>query len=242
MTPRQIRVGFVALGVITGSVAFNLLAMQPGDGRATRPERAYRGLDTLPGTPSTSVKESAAAAAAQAAREKDASAEAPALPASGRDTARTPALPPGSEVTRAIQKALSARGYASGESDGAIDVVTRAAILHFESDYGLPLTAEPSAIVLDALERLREPVKVAASTTARPGPEVESLIRTVQQSLDRHGYRPGAADGLLGDATAQAIRAFERDNGLAESGRISAPLVARLADIAGTGRVAAARD
>lgn len=241
MTPRQIRVGFVALGVITGSVAFNLLAMQPGDGRATRPERAYRGLDTLPGTPSTSVKESAAAAA-QAAREEGARFEAPALPASGRDTARTPALPPGSEMTRAIQKSLSTRGYASGESDGAIDVVTRAAILHFESDYGLPLTAEPSAIVLDALERLRQPVKVAASTTARPGPEVESLIRTVQQSLDRHGYRPGAADGRLGDATAQAIRAFERDHGLAESGRISAPLVARLADIAGTGRLAAARD
>lgn len=246
MTPRQIRYGLVGLSVITGSVSFNLLAMQPQEARNVRPERAYRGLDALPGTPSTAHRQQGAATPAQstpplpAAKVRAATADAAAVAGKpevlSENVAAANAQTP---LTRSIQRALTERGYHAAESDGAIDVVTRAAILAFEEDFGLPLTAEPSKSVLDALRTLREPVKVAASQTVRPGPEAERLIRTVQETLDRLGYRSGAADGRMGEATAAAIRNFERDHGMAMSGRVTAPLLTRLADLARVGRVAA---
>lgn len=231
MTPRQIRFALVGLSVISGSVGFNLLVMQP-DGRQVRQDRAYRGLDSSPGTASSTLKEKGTASGA-AGKPRQAS--------QATDAAATSTTVAGSDpaLTRSIQKALAARGYHAGASDGAIDVVTRAAILEFEDEYGLPLTASPSRNVLDALQRLREPVKVPVSTTVKAGPEVEGLIRTVQLSLRRHGYDPGTADGQIGEGTGAAIRAFERDNKLAIRGRISASLLTRLADLAPVGRVAA---
>lgn len=231
MTPRHTRLGFVALGVITGSVAFNLFALQPNDGRQVRPERAYRGLDALPGTSSTSIADKAAAERVPAtARE--------AVPAAIKAAASEPSR----ALVRSIQRGLAARGLHPGESDGTIDVVTRAAILDFEDAFGLPLTAEASQGVLDALETLREPVRVSASNTVRAGVEAEGLIRTVQQSLERLGYSAGGADGRMGEATSTAIRAFERDHRLAMSGRVTAALLVKLADTAKVGPVANARE
>lgn len=231
MTPRQIRLGFVALGVITGSVALNLFALQPNDGRQVRPERAYRGLDALPGTASTSISDRNGGGNAV-----DAAGDA------GPAPAKVVAPQAGKALVRSIQRGLAERGLHPGESDGTIDVVTRAAILDFEDAFGLPLTAEASQGVLDALTTLREPVKVSAANTLRAGAEAEGLIRTVQQSLERQGYRAGSADGRMGEATATAIRAFERDHGLAMSGRVTAALLVKLADTAKVGRVANARE
>jgi peptidoglycan hydrolase-like protein with peptidoglycan-binding domain len=242
MTPRQIRLGLAGLSVIIGSVSFNLLAMQPDEARNVRPQRAYRGLDALPGTPSSSIKDRVGTAASTGAvtgksrvvvTEAAAATTADAPPAGGAAAGAQAAL------TRSIQHALADRGYAAGDSDGAIDVVTRAAIMAFEEDYGLPLTAEPSKSVLDALRTLREPMKVAASQAVRPGPEAEGLIRTVQQTLEGLDYRPGVADGRLGEATASAIRNFEKTHGLAPTGRITAPLLTKLAERARADRIAA---
>jgi hypothetical protein len=49
--------------------------------------------------------------------------------------------------------------------------------------------------------------------------------RAVQQRLADLGYKPGKADGLLGPRTRAAIRAFERDNGLPETGRPSPAVI-----------------
>jgi dihydroxyacetone kinase len=44
-------------------------------------------------------------------------------------------------------------------------------------------------------------------------------LRKVQRALAARGYDPGPADGRLTDRTQAAIRAFERDNGLTETGQ-----------------------
>jgi peptidoglycan hydrolase-like protein with peptidoglycan-binding domain len=71
--------------------------------------------------------------------------------------------------------------------------------------------------------------------------EAESAIRSVQTSLARLGYKPGRVNGRLTPDTARAIREFEVDQSLPESGRISGPLVARLDRLAGGGRIASRR-
>lgn len=57
-----------------------------------------------------------------------------------------------------------------------------------------------------------------------------SLVTKIQTLLAEHGYDPGPVDGLEGPKTRQAVRAFQRNIGLAETGTISSDLMAALAD------------
>jgi len=63
-------------------------------------------------------------------------------------------------LVREVQTALAARGYEPGPADGHAGPMTRAAILAFERDQGLPATAAPSGALLAAL---RAPVRPRAS-------------------------------------------------------------------------------
>lgn len=242
MTPRRLRLGLAALAVIVGSVSANLLIMQPTDGRQARPEHAYRGLAHLPGQApdGTGASEAERArlaqrvAAAAAAGGAGASASEAGSPASLKQTGVDNDA--SADLVRKVQAALTARGYSPGEADGRLGLVTRAAIMAFEHDRGLTLTAQPSELLLAHIEE-RVP-RTAAQPAGRAGGEAESIVRTVQQSLARLGYRPGAADGVLGYATRAAISAFERDHGLPESGRVSGLMLVRLADLATRGHLA----
>ena len=143
------------------------------------------------------------------------------------------AMEPGTskaEVVRGVQRELNTRGYAAGPPDGVVGLVTRAAILAYETDFGLPLTADPSP---DLLSRIvlgtsapppdRPVVRDAGAST-----EAQAVILSVEQQLSGLGYAPGKIDGKINDQTARAIRSFEAAQKLPETGRISGPLVSRL--------------
>lgn len=55
-----------------------------------------------------------------------------------------------------------------------------------------------------------------------------STVVAVQRELAREGYDPGPIDGVLGGQTRTAIAAFQRDNGLAATGRIDSALLNEL--------------
>ncbi|MFA5901502.1 MAG: peptidoglycan-binding domain-containing protein [Hyphomicrobium sp.] len=143
------------------------------------------------------------------------------------------------KVVLAVQRELQIRGYETGGRDGVVGAMTRGAIMAFEHDHGLPLTGRPTDELLKA---------IVLGTSGKPGAvsakagtaEAQEVIRNVQQSLAKLGYKAGAVSGKLTPETARAIRAFEADQALPESGRISGPLIARLGRLAGSGRVAAA--
>lgn len=144
------------------------------------------------------------------------------------------------DVTKALQRELKIRGYETGSADGQPGLMTRAAIMAYEHDRDLPLTGEPSAQLLKLVLQGGPPI--AAATEPRPNKEqsvqATQVIRTVQQSLVTLGYVPGKVDGRAGEDTVRAIREFEIDQGLPETGRVSGQLVARLARLAGQGRIA----
>jgi hypothetical protein len=54
------------------------------------------------------------------------------------------------------------------------------------------------------------------------------LVKAIQRRLSTLGYDPGPADGVAGERTARAIRAFQRSAGLTVDGRPSQPLLVRL--------------
>lgn len=222
MSLKQIRYGLMGAGLIVVSVLINVLMMQP-DGRGVRPDRPYRGLSDLPGTPSTTVADTAAMSIGSQMAVPPPSAIGTSTAATGEKSQ------PEGVLLRTIQVELAKRGYVSGNSDGTMDIVTRAAILAFEHDRGLDLTAEPSAALL---AELRSDVPLAIRPVGAKqniGTEARAVIKTVQQSLSLLGYRLGAADGVVGHATSSAIRSFERDQQLPETGRISGLLLTRLA-------------
>ncbi|MBC7906153.1 MAG: peptidoglycan-binding protein [Rhodospirillaceae bacterium] len=80
----------------------------------------------------------------------------------------------------------------------------------------------------------RNPARLAA-----PGATVEgrllasgdltARLRQVQRSLIREGYYDGPADGALTVATRDAIRRYQRDVGLPQTGLLNTPMVEQLA-------------
>jgi len=142
------------------------------------------------------------------------------------------------EVTRAIQRELQIRGYQTGDSSGGLGPMTRAAILAFEHDNDLPATARPTQELLKSI--LFGVSGKGEHKRAAPTSEAQDVIRSVQQHLARLGYKPGEASGAMNAQTQKAIRAFEADQAMPESGRVSGPLVARLGRLAGGARISAA--
>lgn len=77
------------------------------------------------------------------------------------------------------------------------------------------------------------------ATLSANGPSFEGMlaatggmaeqVRLVQRRLNREGYWAGPVDGRTGPLTRQAVRQYQRDQGIEVTGRISADLVARLA-------------
>jgi peptidoglycan hydrolase-like protein with peptidoglycan-binding domain len=147
------------------------------------------------------------------------------------------------DVTAAVQARLAARGYEAGQPDGVNGLVTRAAILAFEHDHGLAPTAEPSEALLRALEHGPGTISAAAYAAAARDkrPRAEQVVKTVQQSLVALGYAIAKPNGRLAEDTERAIREFEMDQRLPVTGRISGTIVARLARIAGHGKLTAGR-
>ncbi len=133
------------------------------------------------------------------------------------------------ELVRLIQGELASRGYAPGPVDGDAGLLTRAAILAFEHDRGLAATAEASDAVLAALRApapARRPTRGA--NWQSPSRTATSLVTTVQQQLIAAGHLNGTPNGQLDARTIAAIRSFETANDMLATGRISAPLMARL--------------
>lgn len=191
-------------------------------------------------TPRAGTKAEAERVLADTVAEATGTAKAPA----GTGAAAGPAVEaPGAvdaDTVRAIQRELGQRGYEPGAADGRLGMVTRAAIMAYEADYGLPLTAEPSDALLRhiVLASATRPPQSSMPPQKAASPAAEQLLRTVQQALAGLGYFAARVDGRPGETTTRAIREYEMDHRMAQTGRISAQLLTRLAQAALDGRKA----
>ncbi|MBY0225398.1 MAG: peptidoglycan-binding protein [Hyphomicrobium sp.] len=252
MSARISRLATALFAVLSAAVAINLTVMQPGARVQHVADRsgmwgavretaalAVPELDQRNGRPD--LPAGAPAGAASRASGPVPTNSGPLTPGI---TQRVLVSPPGAaadptQTTRAVQMALAAKGYETGGTDGIAGPVTQAAILAYEVDNGLPLTAEPSDVLLARIKDGGRGTATAASLA--PGPKADALIRSVQVSLGKLGYKVGRADGRLGEATIAAIRAFEKQQGMADTGRISGDLLIRLTRLSTAPRTAERR-
>ena len=149
---------------------------------------------------------------------------------------------PGPDLIRAIQRELHVLGYEAGGIDGRTGLTTRAAIMAFEWDQGLPLTAEPAESVFQALlVGSTRRATAGSAADAVPGPQAVEVIRQVQDGLSGLGFAGLMPSGTLDAATFQAIRLFEVREKLPETGRISGALTSRITRLSAEKRLAARR-
>ncbi len=73
------------------------------------------------------------------------------------------------------------------------------------------------ALALGILFILGATVHSAYAATYRQGSSGEA-VRTIQTKLQRWGYYDGAVDGIYGSATVEAVKYFQRANGLTADG------------------------
>lgn len=243
MTPHQAGTVLGCFVLLTAGVACNALFMQ------SRPTMASRAVVERPLPRSTAERmrntsDIAQPATRVAARKPDGS------------TPRTARLDPSSatlddllrpadsaledtETVRAVQRELRQRGYGPLVSDGIMRPVTRAAVMAYEHDHGLPLTGEATDVQLKRIllggSAGADPAPGSATVpkvaTARAG----EIVRAVQELLAKAGYQPGPIDGRLGEDTLRALREFEAAKGLPTKGRISADVLIRLTEAAQAG-------
>jgi peptidoglycan hydrolase-like protein with peptidoglycan-binding domain len=237
MTPGQARVALGTFLLVSAGVAVNALFLQSdavsagraGMGRtSSAPGLAGRGA-MLPeaAPPRENERSSRAEQGLRIARFA-------ALPSSIDPAAAGPGEAIDAETVRAIQRELKLRGYGPVPVNGTMGLATRAAIMAFEHDHGMALSAEASErllkrIVLGAVEPTDVSHSVAEVGVSTRAAEV---IRSVQEWLAALGYQPGQTDGRLGEETVKAIREFEVDKGMVPRGRVSAELVGRLNEAA----------
>ena len=134
-------------------------------------------------------------------------------------------------MIKAIQRELQARNYDPGPVDGVAGLFTRAAIMAYQTDAGLPVSGVTSGSLLEHIV-LGESTGSVAEQTEVPD-ETVALIKKVQQFLKDQGYKPGPVDGILGSGTRTALKSFERKRGLAQTGRISGKLLRQITALAG---------
>lgn len=220
MTAADLKIASATFLLLTVSVAINLFALQERRGESAIETSAIGARAAQP---------AAGWEMSNGASDAGAGSGAPAKPSN--ETMQVAALPTNGmpDVVRGIQRELNARGYSAGSPDGVAGLVTRAAIMAYEYDYGLPLTAGATQDLLSRIvlgSSAPSPANGVASRTA--GQEADAVIRSVKQQLTARGYAVGKIDGTANDQMARAIREFEIDQKLPESGRISGPLVSRL--------------
>ncbi len=152
-----------------------------------------------------------------------------------------------------IQRELARLGLYTGAIDGMSGPQTRSAISTWQNAAGIKVTGEPTTQLLAALQKPTasiapaapvEPVvstatdQVAAAVARAAELEREQAalenadqLRRVQVALSQIGYGPLTIDGKQDDATANALRRFQLDNGLPVTGELGDKVAKRLVAI-----------
>lgn len=68
----------------------------------------------------------------------------------------------------------------------------------------------------------------AGNAAFAAAPLEQDLVRNVQQALEDRGVEAGPIDGIWGPKTAQALKEFQRANGLEASGRLDGATLSAL--------------
>ena len=112
------------------------------------------------------------------------------------------------DSVRKLQEQLKKLGYYSGSVDGSYGSGTTAAVLSFQKQNNLKEDGVAGPATQRVLYGTNSSITYA---TIRPGDE-GSAVTNLQYTLYELGYYDGKVDGVYGDTTSDAVRAFQIRN------------------------------
>ena len=153
---------------------------------------------------------------------------------------------PGPEATyvRAIQGELTKLGYYQGTIDGKAGPETEQAIRAWQHASGRKVDGIPTAAMVGQMRKGGKPpatTKPAKPAAAPPPAEPEAApeeapataadgeVAAVQKLMLIEGYYHGGVDGRNGPQTADAIKQWQENHGMARTGEVDAALLLSLA-------------
>ncbi len=134
-----------------------------------------------------------------------------------------------------LQQALKDLGYYSSTVDGQYGDGTAEAVKLFQAQHGLDadgLAGEATLTLLysgAAQAYVPTPTPSATPSVIKKG-EDSDRVRSVQERLKELGYYSGEVDGQFGNGTEEAVRLFQRQNGLDVDGVIGSMSLAAMMD------------
>ena len=121
-----------------------------------------------------------------------------------------------------MQNRLIQLGYLVGSASGKVDDITEQAIISFQKRNSLDSDGIAGPGTLEKLysnsARQASSAVGVIGVTLKTGDE-GAAVRTLQSKLKSLGYLSGSVDGSYGTATADAVKAFQRANGLTADGK-----------------------
>ena len=147
-----------------------------------------------------------------------------ALAALGTSALAADALYVDSDTVRQVQKILSDRGFRTGGVDGRMGPQTQAALVNFQRAEKLQPTGKLDRQTLSALG-VKKTDAAAGASAQKYGP---ATIRKAQETLNARGFKAGAPNGVLGETTRSALRAFQKSEGIVVTGSLNPRTLARL--------------
>lgn len=126
-----------------------------------------------------------------------------------------------------VENDLDLLGYRVGPIDGTLDNETRAGIEDFQRNAGLPVTGRPTQEVLSGLASGEQ------DTGGDGGQQAANYLSPeqtweVEKRLQDRGYNVGTLDTRADAQTHAAVRAYQRDQGVAVDGELDQALLAQL--------------
>jgi peptidoglycan hydrolase-like protein with peptidoglycan-binding domain len=124
-----------------------------------------------------------------------------------------------SDTVRQVQKTLNDRGFRTGGVDGRMGPQTQAALVNFQRTEKLQPSGKLDRQTLAALgvQKADASSKYSAAT-----------IRKAQETLNARGYKAGPANGIMGETTRSALRAFQKSENIVVTGNLNPRTLARL--------------
>ena len=135
---------------------------------------------------------------------------------------------------RALQQRLNELGYNCGRADGIFGKQTDSAVRAFQRQNGL---AVDGIVGKDTRAKLYSQPPSRGDTDRKDSAPITSTLRrgsrgsqvtTLQRRLNELGYNAGAADGIFGIRTYNAVIKFQRENGLAVDGIVGKNTINKL--------------
>ena len=129
---------------------------------------------------------------------------------------------PATATDKDVQQRLIDLGYLAGKASGKVDGITEQAIVAFQRRNGLDDDGVAGPGTLEKLysssARKASSAVGVIGTTLEVGDE-GTAVRLLQSRLKTLGYLGSTVDGSFGAATQDAVKAFQRDNGLTADGK-----------------------